>query len=54
MNKHPQRYVLPVVVPAGFDNPYRLVFDVLENWYMCFLEIAQTVYAVGRAESQEV
>ena len=54
MNKHPQRYVLPVVVPAGFDDPYRLVLDVPKNWQVYFPEITEAVYAVGGAEGQEV
>ena len=54
MNKHPQRNVFSIVVPAGFDDPYRLILDVPKNWYVYFPEIAEALYAVGSAESQKV
>jgi hypothetical protein len=54
MNIHPQRDILPIVLPTGSDDPRRFVLDALENWYMCFPEIAETLYPVGSAKSQEV
>lgn len=54
MNEHSQRYILPIVLPAGVDDPRRFVLDIPENWHMVFPEIPETLYTAGSTESQEV
>lgn len=54
MDEHPQRDILPIAVPTGFDDLCRFVLDTLENWYMHFPEIAEAPDTVGSGESQEV
>ena len=54
MNEHPQRYILPIVLPTGIDNLRRFALDIFENWNMHFSEISEALYTAGGAESQEV
>jgi len=54
MDEHPQRYILPSVLPTRFDDPRSFIPDIFENWYMDLPEISETLYAVGSAKSQEV
>lgn len=54
MNEHPQRYILPIVLPKGFDDPRSFILDISENRHMDLPEISKALYAAGSAKSQEV
>ena len=54
MYEHPQRYIPPIVLPAGVDDSGRFVLDVLENGNVNFPEITETLDSIGGAEGQEV